>query len=108
MKVGNSVYHICEYAELLEANGGKCIPEPEVNLKCSAWQLGSREYLTLERSENGFRYKVLTRDFPAKNAGVAGSALLVSHSGKGIYSGYDRPKLQKPDAERISGQRQRQ
>ena len=29
LKVGNSVYHICQYAEILKQNGGHCEPEPE-------------------------------------------------------------------------------
>jgi len=49
LKVGNSVYHICQYAEILQQNGGHCEPEPETELAKVAWQLGHKEYLMLER-----------------------------------------------------------
>lgn len=68
-KIGYCVYHICEYAQLLEQNGGQCTPEPETTLKKVAWKLGNRGYLMIEQSENGFRYQVLTRDFLSKTQG---------------------------------------
>ena len=55
LKIGNSVYHICEYAEMLERNGGHCEPAPETALDRAAWQIGRRGYLKLERTETGFR-----------------------------------------------------
>ena len=29
-RIGNYVYQICQYAEMLEQNGGRCEPEPEL------------------------------------------------------------------------------
>ena len=69
MKVGNSVYHICQYAEILKQNGGHCAPEPETELAKAAWQLGHREYLMLERADTGFRYEILTKDFLSRTQG---------------------------------------
>ena len=69
MKVGNSVYHICQYAEILKQNGGHCAPEPETERAKAAWQLGHREYLMLERTDTGFRYEILTKDFLSRTQG---------------------------------------
>lgn len=69
MKVGNSVYHICQYAEILKQNGGRCAPEPETELEKAAWQLGHREYLMLERTDAGFRYEILTKEFLSRTQG---------------------------------------
>ena len=69
LKIGNSVYHICEYAEMLERNGGHCEPEPETTLDRAAWQIGRRGYLKLERTETGFRYEILTTEFLSRTQG---------------------------------------
>ena len=69
MKVGMSVYHICEYAELLERNGARCEPEPETILDQAAWQIGRSGYLKLERTETGFRYEILTSEFLPRTQG---------------------------------------
>lgn len=69
MKIGSTIYHICQYAEILKQNGGRCEPEPETELAKAAWQLGYREYLMLERTDFGFRYEILTKDFLPRTQG---------------------------------------
>ena len=69
MKVGSTVYHICQYAEILKQNSGRCEPEPETELAKAAWQLGHREYLLMERTDAGFRYEILTKDFLSRTQG---------------------------------------
>ena len=69
MKIGSTIYHICQYAEILKQNGGRCEPEPETELAKAAWQLGHREYLMLERTDFGFRYEILTKDFLPRTQG---------------------------------------
>ena len=62
-KVGDTVFHICEFAELLERQNGTVRPEPETELDKAAWQLAHREYLLVERTEGGYRYELLTQQF---------------------------------------------
>ena len=62
-KVGDTVFHICEFAELVERQGGTVRPETETNSARAAWQLGHREYLAVWRTDNGFRYELLTQQF---------------------------------------------
>ena len=47
--VGDTVFHICEFAEMVERQGGSVRPEPETTLDKAAWQLAHREYLMVER-----------------------------------------------------------
>ena len=63
MKVGNTVYHICEYAEVLERNGGRCEPEPETVEKRAAWEVGGREYLLIEKQAGGYSYELVQKDY---------------------------------------------
>ena len=62
-KIADTVFHICEFAELLEKQNGTVRQEHETELDKAAWQLGHREYLTVERIEGGFRYELLTQQF---------------------------------------------
>ena len=61
--VGDTVFHICEFAEMVERQGGSVRPEPETTLDKAAWQLAHREYLMVERTDSGFRYELLTKQF---------------------------------------------
>ena len=73
-KVGDTVFHICEFAELLERQNGTVRPEPETELDKAAWQLAHREYLMVERTEGGFRYELLTQQFKSVVQGQIDSA----------------------------------
>ena len=67
--VGDTVFHICEFAEMVERQGGSVRPEPETALDKAAWQLAHREYLMVERTDSGFRYELLTQQFQSKIQG---------------------------------------
>ena len=67
--VGDTVFHICEFAEMVERQGGSVRPEPETMLDKAAWQLAHREYLMVERTDSGFRYELLTQQFQSEIQG---------------------------------------
>ena len=67
--VGDTVFHICEFAEMVERQGGSVLPEPETALDKAAWQLAHREYHVVERTDSGFRYELLTQQFQSKIQG---------------------------------------
>ena len=46
--IGSEVYHICQFAEVLERGGGVCRPEPVLEAERAAWKIGWRAYLTVE------------------------------------------------------------
>ena len=68
-KVGDTVFHICEFAELLEHQAGTVHPEPEITADEAAWQLGHREYLALQRTDSGFDYTIYSKNFKLMDGG---------------------------------------
>ena len=54
--VSDSVFHICEFAEMVERQHGSVRPEPETELDQAAWQLGHREFLALQTTDSGYDY----------------------------------------------------
>ena len=68
-KIGDTVFHICEFAELLEHQVGTVHPEPEITSDEAAWQLGHREYLALQRTDVGFDYTIYSKNFKLMDGG---------------------------------------
>ena len=67
--VGDSVFHICEFAEMVEHQHGSVRPEPETELDQAAWQLGHREYLAIQRTDSGFDYTIYSKNFKLMDGG---------------------------------------
>ena len=61
--IGTEVFHICQFAELLKRNGGRCQPEPESNAVEMGWRLGYSRYLTLQNCEDGWKFHVYDDKF---------------------------------------------
>ena len=68
-KIGDTVFHICEFAELLEHQVGTVHPEPEITSDEAAWQLGHKEYLTLQKTDSGFDYTIYSKNFKLMDGG---------------------------------------
>lgn len=62
-QVGNSVYHICQLAEMLERGGGSCQPEPVVLEEEAAWKLNGKGYLSIQTCEDGYDYTFFDEQF---------------------------------------------
>ena len=67
--IGGNVYHICEFAEMLERGNGKASPEPEMFAKQAAWQILHREYLTVHATDDGWDYSVYDKEFGMVDGG---------------------------------------
>ena len=67
--VGDSVFHICEFAEMVEHQHGSVRPEPETELDQAAWQLGHREYLALQTTDSGYDYTIYSQQFKLMDGG---------------------------------------
>ena len=67
--VGDTVFHICEFAEHLERQDGTVRPEPEITADQAAWQLGHREYLALQRTDSGFDYTIYSKNYALMDGG---------------------------------------
>ena len=56
--VGSEVYHICQFAEVLERGGGVCRPEPVLDAEQAAWKIGWNAYLAVECGAGHWDYKL--------------------------------------------------
>ena len=56
LKVANELFHICQFAEILERGGGSCRPEPYMKLEEAAWDMGHCGFLAVQRCEIGWDY----------------------------------------------------
>ena len=68
-RIGGEVYHICQFAEMLERGGGKASPEPELVADRAAWQIGHKRYLEVQSTEDGWDYTVLDKNFAELDGG---------------------------------------
>ncbi|MCD8340670.1 MAG: hypothetical protein LUC87_00760 [Clostridiales bacterium] len=68
-RINGEVFHICQFAELLERNGGTCRPEPELLRDEAAWRLGSKNYLTVQACESGWDYSIYDQSFHTVDGG---------------------------------------
>ena len=63
--VGSEVYHICQFAEVLERGGGVCRPEPEQ----AAWKIGWNAYLAVECGAGHWDYHLYDEKFNETKSG---------------------------------------
>lgn len=68
-RVGNELFHICQFAELLERGGATVQPEPELLQEEAAWQVGHKEYLSIQESEDGWDYSLYNKNFSLIDGG---------------------------------------
>lgn len=68
-RIGGEVYHICQFAEILERGDGKASPEPEMLKDQAAWQVGHREYLSIHATDGGWDYSIYDKSFAEVDGG---------------------------------------
>lgn len=61
--VGNNVFHICEFAEVMERNGNIYQKEPEIMGDDAAWKVGKDKYLAIQICDDGYDYTLLDSNF---------------------------------------------
>ncbi len=69
-RINGEVFHICQFAELLEKNNGTCHPEPEIMRNEAAWQLGFSKYLSIHACEGSWDYTIYDQEFRPLNDGL--------------------------------------
>lgn len=67
--VGSEVYHICQFAEVLERGGGICRPEPELDAEQAAWKIGWNAYLAVECGAGHWDYHLYDEKFNETKSG---------------------------------------
>lgn len=66
--LGN-VYHICQFAEVMERNHADFYPEIQTQDEQGAWALGGKGYIALQSCEDGWDYTLYHSDFSAMDGG---------------------------------------
>ena len=67
--IGSEVYHICQFAEILERGGGVCRPEPLLEADRAAWKIGWRGYLAVECGAGHWDYSLFDENFNVTKSG---------------------------------------
>ena len=67
--VGSEVYHICQFAEVLERGGGVCRPEPVPDAEQAAWKIGWNAYLAVECGAGHWDYHLYDEKFNETKGG---------------------------------------
>lgn len=56
--IGGEVYHMCQFAEIIERNGGKIRPEAEIGADAAAWKIGWNRSLAVECGAGQWEYRL--------------------------------------------------
>lgn len=56
--IGGEVYHMCQFAEVLERGGGVCRPEPVLDAEQAAWKIGWDKFLAVECGAGQWDYRL--------------------------------------------------
>ena len=67
--IGGEVYHMCQFAEILERGGGVCRPEPVLDAEQAAWKIGWSAYLAVECGAGHWDYKLFDEKFNETKSG---------------------------------------
>lgn len=64
-----NVYHICQFAEIMESNGSSYYPEILTSDDQGAWELGGKGYIAIQRCDDGWDYTLYHNDFSVVDGG---------------------------------------
>ena len=68
--ISGEVYHICQFAEILERGNGVCRPDPEIAENRMMWALGRRHFLTVELKTTNWHYHLYDGQFNEIKSGT--------------------------------------
>ena len=66
--LGN-VFHICQFAEVMERNHADFYPEIQTQDEQAVWELGGKGYLAIQSCEDGWDYTLYHSDFSVMDGG---------------------------------------
>ena len=64
-----SVFHICQFAEVMERNHADFYPEIQTQDEQAAWELGGKGYLAIQSCEDGWDYTLYHSDYSVMDGG---------------------------------------
>ena len=82
--INGECYHVCQWAEAMERNDGRCTPgrEPICSETEGAWRLGWRNYLMVESGDSGWNHTLYDNAYHAMDAGHLDDPSLTLHGAR--------------------------
>lgn len=68
-RLNHEVFHICQFAEIMERNGATVTPEPISTGDHGSWELSGKGYLLLQASDDGWDYSLLDKSCKITDGG---------------------------------------
>lgn len=62
-QVGYNVFHICQFAEIMERNSAVYMAEPEIMDEEAAWRVGKDRILAIQTCEDGYDYTLFDENY---------------------------------------------
>ena len=69
-RVGYNVFHICQFAEIMERNGATYMVEPAIMGDEAAWRVGKDMILALQVRDEGYDYTLCDINFNEVDGGL--------------------------------------
>ena len=66
--LGN-VFHICQFAEVMERNGADYYPEIQTQDDTGAWELGGKGHIAIQSTDDGWDYTLYHSDYSVMDGG---------------------------------------
>lgn len=68
-KIGNRLFHIREFAQMLEKDNGTCQYEEDSDDTEGAWRIGIRDYISIQAYDDGWEYAFYDADCSVTDSG---------------------------------------
>ena len=62
-QIGTNVFHICQFAEIMERNGASYMAEPEIMGDDAAWKVGKDRILAIQTCDDGYDYTLFDENY---------------------------------------------
>ena len=62
-QIGTNVFHICQFAEIMERNGASYMAEPEIMGDEAAWKVGKDRILAIQTCDDGYDYTLFDENY---------------------------------------------
>ena len=62
-QIGNNVFHICQFAEIMERNGASYMAEPAIMGDEAAWKVGKDRILAIQTCDDGYDYTLFDENY---------------------------------------------
>ena len=63
IQIGTNVFHICQFAEIMERNGASYMAEPEIMGDEAAWKVGKDRILAIQTCDDGYDYTLFDENY---------------------------------------------